>query len=254
MERILNCIRSRDTHLDWGFAAAVEAGVMVDEDPPDETDLREGWWSIRDQGRTGACVGFAAADGVLRHMYVQAGWIGKRDLPSPRFIWMADKETDTYTDYPTTFLESEGAEVKQAMRVARRFGCVLEKDLPMKGRRSKLSLETFYTRAARLRIATFHNLGTDPHVWRIWIANGGPILTRLEVDSTFIDATNTKGKLTRYDDLPIHGGHAVSLVGYTKKGFIVRNSWGTDWGDGGFAYASNAYAKAAFTEAYGAVL
>jgi C1A family cysteine protease len=31
----------------------------------------------------------------------------------------------------------------------------------------------------------------------------------------------------------------------------VRNSWGTDWGDKGFAYASLAYAQDAFTEAYG---
>jgi C1A family cysteine protease len=31
----------------------------------------------------------------------------------------------------------------------------------------------------------------------------------------------------------------------------VRNSWGTNWGDGGFAYASYEYAKTAFTESYG---
>jgi hypothetical protein len=124
----------------------------------------------------------------------------------------------------------------------------------MRGRRSKLSLETFYTRAARLRIATYHNLGTDLKVWRKWIAGGGPILTRLEVDSTFDNASDTAGRLSRYKSSTTSGGHAVSLVGYTKKGFIVRNSWGTDWGDGGFAYASNAYAKVAFDEAYGAVL
>jgi len=34
------------------------------------------------------------------------------------------------------------------------------------------------------------------------------------------------------------GGHAVLLVGYnkTKKVFIVRNSWGTNWGDNGYFY------------------
>ncbi len=46
----------------------------------------------------------------------------------------------------------------------------------------------------------------------------------------------------------------VCLVGYTKDYFIARNSWGTDWGDKGFAYAYNDYALAAFTEAYGAAL
>lgn len=34
------------------------------------------------------------------------------------------------------------------------------------------------------------------------------------------------------------GGHAVALVGYndTKKYFIVRNSWGEEWGDKGYFY------------------
>ena len=50
------------------------------------------------------------------------------------------------------------------------------------------------------------------------------------------------------------GGHAACLVGYTPTHFIVRNSWGQRWGDGGFAYASDAYAASAFDEAYGAVL
>ena len=34
------------------------------------------------------------------------------------------------------------------------------------------------------------------------------------------------------------GGHAVLAVGYdnVQKRFIVRNSWGTDWGQGGYYY------------------
>ena len=34
------------------------------------------------------------------------------------------------------------------------------------------------------------------------------------------------------------GGHAVLIVGYndTTQRFIVRNSWGTGWGDKGYFY------------------
>ena len=31
------------------------------------------------------------------------------------------------------------------------------------------------------------------------------------------------------------GGHAFAIVGYDEHGFLVQNSWGTDWGDRGFA-------------------
>lgn len=31
------------------------------------------------------------------------------------------------------------------------------------------------------------------------------------------------------------GGHAIALVGYTKDGFIIRNSWGEKYGNKGYA-------------------
>lgn len=34
------------------------------------------------------------------------------------------------------------------------------------------------------------------------------------------------------------GGHAFALVGYNERGFVVQNSWGTDWGASGFAVLS----------------
>jgi C1A family cysteine protease len=39
------------------------------------------------------------------------------------------------------------------------------------------------------------------------------------------------------------GGHAVLAVGYddAKQCFIVRNSWGTKWGDKGHCYMPYAY-------------
>jgi len=37
------------------------------------------------------------------------------------------------------------------------------------------------------------------------------------------------------------GRHAVLVVGYRDGGFIVQNSWGTDWGHDGFGYIESTY-------------
>ena len=251
---VLNCDRSAGVQMDWTFADAVEAGVVADAAARAQVDLRAADWPVRDQGRTGACVGFAAADGVLHWHYRQAGLLAGGERPSPRFIWMANKETDLLTSFPTTFIESAGTQIKLALRVARTYGCVTESTLPMDGALSSLSTEAFYARAAKYRIASYHNLGRDPERWRAWISNQGPVLVRVVVDRTWERAAAAEGELERYREDASGGGHAACLVGYTGTHFIVRNSWGERWGDRGFGYASDAYAASAFDEAYGAVL
>lgn len=252
---ILNCKTSEKTKTDWEFGDAVAASVVSDDIKlPERKDLRRDWWKIRDQGKTGACVGFATADGVLRWLYTKHKMIKKEDLPSPRFIWMANKETDDLTNYPTTFLEAAGTSTKSALRIALRYGCVPEHMLPMNGTLSPLSPNIFFSIAAQFRITGYYNLRKNLDQWRAWIAGVGPVLTRLDVDETWKRATATDGYLETYKPEKKYGGHAVCLVGYENNHFIVRNSWGTKWGDQGFAYASNEYATAAFDEAYGATI
>lgn len=252
---VLNCVSSSRPEDDWTFEDAIDAGFIIpSRRVPSSKDLRAAWWKIDNQGQTGACVGYSTAYGVLRWHYVNDRKIKRTEKPSARFIWMANKETDQITSYPTTFLETDGTQTKLALNVARKYGCVLDDVLPMSGALSMMRRATFYAIASRLRISSFHNLGRDLDHWRRWLAFNGPILTRLGVDRTWDRATSTGGKLDKYQPNTVRGGHAVCLVGYTKKHFIVRNSWGGSWGDGGFAYASNKYAEAAFTEAYGAVM
>jgi hypothetical protein len=33
-----------------------------------------------------------------------------------------------------------------------------------------------------------------------------------------------------------HGGHAMLIVGYIGNYFVVKNSWGEEWGDKGYCY------------------
>ncbi|MCP4263533.1 MAG: C1 family peptidase [Planctomycetes bacterium] len=266
-DRILNVIPSPDTEKDWRYSHAEEAGIIRERAAarlPTSKDLRQTWWDIRNQGGTGACVGFATADSVLRWQFAQAGKLGKtstkdKDKLSPRFTWMASKETDRYTSYPTTMIERTGTWLKAALEVSRKFGAVRESDLQFQP--EKLwdgSRSGFFSTAAQFKISSYYNLShklfrsrsATLHKWRNWIAKIGPILTRLDVDATW-DNVTSNGKLDTYKRNTKRGGHAVALVGYTKDRFIVRNSWGPSWGHKGYGYASLAYTKAAFTEAYG---
>jgi C1A family cysteine protease len=250
--RVLNCTPSRRTEDDWRVADGARAGV-VDEAPvvPPRTDLRTGWWKIGDQKDTGSCVGWACVDSVVRWHLVEAARIRDEQRLSVRFAWMAAKETDPFVTRPTTFIEAEGTSLKAALDVARRYGVVTDEMLPFEPERLfGGGANAFYATAARLRVSSYYNLGRDPAAWRAWIATQGPVLTRLDVDATW-DSVDESGRLERYRPETARGGHAVALVGYGPDHFIVRNSWGWDWAHGGFAYASEAYAAAAFTEAYG---
>ena len=265
---ILNCLPSPKPEKNWTIDTAVAAGIHTAKplsataDAAFNVDLREAWWKVGDQGNTGSCVGWGSADGVLRWHFVKAGKLGTNELLSPRFMWMAAKETDQYTTRPTSFIESDGTWLTAALGVAQKFGVVTDKVLPFKlGANSQMytgTANTFYATAAQRRIASYFNLGRDLSAWRSWLANKGPILTRLDVDAAFMNATATKGKLEVYDGSRPLGGHCIALVGYINGAFIIRNSWGTGWGDKGFAYAADSYAQAAFAgpsgEAFGVTL
>jgi hypothetical protein len=256
--RILNCVPSPRQETDWRLHNAADAGLLAAgaRAVPQSKDLRDDtWWKIGDQGDTGSCVGWATSDSLLRWHFVQAGRLPKNQKLSTRFQWMAAKETDQFVAQPTTFIESDGTSLKAALDVSRKWGAVRDVVLPFaSGKLYEGEVATFYAIATQLKIAAYFNLGTDLAGWRTWLAGSGPILTRLDVDSTWDNATATKGKLTTYRPSTARGGHAVALVGFSTTGFIVRNSWGAGWGDKGYAYATNAYARKAFTEAYGVTL
>jgi C1A family cysteine protease len=255
-KRILNCRPSRKTEEDWTFEVAADAEV-IDAAPaiPASKDLRTEWWKVADQGTTGSCVGWATADSVLRWHFVKANRLPSTQLLSPRFVWMASKETDQFITRPTGFIETEGTSLKAALDVARKFGVVRDTVLPFaSGKLYPGQANSFYAVAAQRKISAYFNLGTNLSNWRTWLATKGPILTRLDVDDSWYAATENGGNLDDYKRETRRGGHAVALVGYTSDRFIVRNSWGTDWADRGFGYASLAYAQEAFTEAYGVEL
>ncbi|HEY8279590.1 MAG TPA: C1 family peptidase [Bdellovibrionota bacterium] len=65
----------------------------------------------------------------------------------------------------------------------------------------------------------------------------GPLVTTLDVYADFIVYSSGVYKHSTGEYL---GGHAISIVGFddARRAWIIRNSWGPEWGDHGFAYVS----------------
>jgi C1A family cysteine protease len=66
----------------------------------------------------------------------------------------------------------------------------------------------------------------------------GPLIATLKIYSDFIGYAG--GVYAKSKDAEYLGGHAISIVGYddSKQAFIIRNSWGEEWGEKGFGYVA----------------
>jgi hypothetical protein len=81
------------------------------------------------------------------------------------------------------------------------------------------------------------------------LAAFGPLVVTMKVYGDF-DAYSTG--VYSYTTGSYLGGHAVELIGYNDndQAFIVKNSWGTNWGEGGFFEI--AYSEVGGTTQFGA--
>src|SRR4051794_3109800 len=130
LRKVARARRSPQPEDDLDAVAAAAAGHLADAPRPAEVDLRAAWHEIGDQGHTASCVGWTVADSVLRWQLVGAGRLAPAERLSVRQVWMAAKETDQRTDFPSSFLEEDGTSLKFGLDVVRRFGAVLEAELP----------------------------------------------------------------------------------------------------------------------------
>jgi Papain family cysteine protease len=247
--------RSKETGNDYSAADA----NLGDAALPESVDLRRPWHPIADQGETASCVGWAVADSVLRWHLVESGRLEPDQRLSPRHVWMSAKETDQRDEYPSTFLEQDGTSLKSGLDVVRKFGVALESELPWEGHLATVPPETFNRSARRRRIMAYYNLGDDTvedgasriPEWRKWLHRSGPVLVLVRQDKHFRAAT---GALESFDTASVEGSHAAALVGYDAGHFLLRSSWGTDWGDAGYVRMSLEYTAQAVIESYGVMV
>ncbi|MCC6214161.1 MAG: hypothetical protein IT376_04795 [Polyangiaceae bacterium] len=134
--------------------------------------------------------------------------------------------------------EDRGASIRSGIRVLSRLGVPSERAWPY-----AIDLfavqppEGVYVAAARHRIADWAKLPIDLDALRGALAGGLPVVTSVRVGPEFVDL-GASGRVPLAAVPAGEGRHAVLLVGYSSadRVFVARNSWGADWGHGGYCY------------------
>jgi C1A family cysteine protease len=202
-----------------------------------EIDLRSFGSPIEDQGELGSCTSQAT--------------IGM--VEEDRRIRLKDK-----TDYSRLFLyyntrliegtinEDSGASLSDTIKALNKFGAPPEKECPydITKFKSKPSSKA-YLDGIKIAKFTYLNL-TSPTAYITCLKQGFPFVIGIDCFSQIEDVNFIHPII----DLPKKGeesvgGHAICIVGLHKRGgqwyYIVRNSWGVDWGLRGYAYIPVSY-------------
>ncbi len=109
----------------------------------------------------------------------------------------------------------------------------------------RIYLPTQYDKQATFRVREVEAIHTLQRLREV-LAEKRPVVCGISMyESFFSAATARTGRVAipNQQQERFLGGHAVVCVGYdeSEKVLIMRNSWGSDWGDGGYFYLPYAY-------------
>lgn len=189
-----------------------------------------------------ACVGNATADG----MEVLSSLQGNPKVELSRmFIWtLARNMMDMDNDGEGDININSGTYVRLAFDVLVKFGICLEEYWPYDMTKwNRLPSFKAMRKATGRKLKGYYRITEtgNARVERLIQALRAehPIVFGTSIDAPF---QSNKGEIISIPKGEIIGGHAMLVVGYDlAKGFIVKNSWGPGWGDGGFGYFSPEY-------------
>ena len=200
---------------------------------PPKVDLRKFMTAVEEQ------VGSSCVANALTGAYE---YIAKREMQdesdvSRLFVYYNARYLDDAQD------EDGGSFMEFAIKGLQEYGACSETNWPND---EDLILEEphedAYAEAENFKITDSQSLETDLDVWRNALAEGHPIAFALNTFESFDDACNNKGRVSmpkkKENIRKTDGWHAMLAVGYSDpdKVFIVRNSWGEEWGEKGYCY------------------
>lgn len=206
---------------------------------PAEVDLRPQMSPIVDQGELGSCTANAIVSGLREFLMLKAG-VTLTPLSRLYLYWH-----ERFIEGDVN--EDAGAIIRDGMNVLASMGACPEVDFPYVVTKftSKPS-DQAEKDAAAFKITSYHRI-YDLNSMKACLAEGFPVVIGMQVYASFESddvANHGMVPLPKFGEETL-GGHAMCVVGYKYIGrdeyLIVRNSWGTSWGDKGYCYIPSSF-------------
>jgi C1A family cysteine protease len=205
---------------------------------PSLVDLRAQCPPVFDQGNLGSCTANALGAAYMFEEMKQ-----KETLifqPSRLFIYYNERAIEG------TIKSDSGAAIRDGIKTINKQGVCPEIEWPYNIKKFKTKpSKKCYQDATKEVLKEYLSINQDLNSLKSCIAQGYPFVFGFTVYQSFESQEVAKSGIVPMpdnNDSPI-GGHAVMAVGYddNNQAFIVRNSWGSTWGQAGYFYLPYAY-------------
>lgn len=175
---------------------------------------------VRNQRQQAACTGFAAA--CMKEVHENIENELSENL-SPQYVYDMRENPNL-----------AGMHLRDAMKILHKRGIPTEHTYPYRPNpfdEPQLDDEprAVKAEAANHRIKGYAQVETIMDAKRALYKNG-PLIISFPINNHDIP----QFWLHTYTDTRYAGSHAVTVVGYDAEGFMLRNSWGIQWGDKGY--------------------
>jgi len=220
--------------------------VRIPETLPTRVDLRSGMPAPYDQGSLGSCTANAIAAALQFDLAKQnlPSW-----TPSRLFIYFNER------DMEGTVSEDSGAQIRDGVKSVNQLGVCPEAPSPVAAAEAiwPYDIAQFavkppqpcYDEAEQNITLKYERIPQTVAALQTMLSQGYPVIFGFSVYESFESQAVAQ---TGIVPMPAPGeqcvgGHAVIICGYdvTTGMFLVRNSWGSDWGIGGYFWLPFAY-------------